>query len=73
MAGAFCKALAKGLCSGSTSRSDEMSKFLTVKLVVGSYSRLPSNLGLKRVPFFCLKGFRREPKPPQLGNKGTTE
>ena len=24
------------------------------------------------MPFFCLKGFIREPKPPKKGNKGTT-
>ena len=30
-------------------------------------TRLPSNQGLKRVPFFCLKGFTREPKPPKKG------
>ena len=32
--------------------------------VENSQTRLPSNLG-KRVPFFCLKGFIREPKPPK--------
>ena len=29
------------------------------------------NLGLKKGALFCLKGFIREPKPPQKGNKGT--
>ena len=34
---------------------------------ISPYTRLPSNLGLKRVTFFCLKGFIREPKPPKKG------
>ena len=29
--------------------------------------RLSSNPGLKRAPFFCLKGFIREPKPSKKG------
>ena len=27
---------------------------------------------MKKGALFCLKGFTREPKPPQKGNKGTT-
>ena len=27
------------------------------------------NLGLKRVPLFCLKGLKREPKPPKKGKR----
>ena len=37
--------------------------------ILNAFTRLPSNLGLKRVPFFAKNGFIREPKPPKKGTR----
>ena len=37
--------------------------FVRFMLEARKNSRPPSNPGLKRVPLFCLKGLKREPKP----------